>query len=380
MKKSLLDIVLIHHADDRVSEPYVNAVTRAFEYVRPDTSVSQFSDIEDPWERVQVISCSSAAEVVKVLSREETPTLYVVLVSDLLVNTQDFAESLNKVAEVLPRKEGGSRNALCYSYSDTAILSLPKKLSQRQAKETGALGEQRIRPFRLALQSLHRARLVLGLPMESASLRLFLSHAKADGVFFAQALQHSIDQVPELECIYDAKDIPSGSDWACKLQDAASNSVLIALRTPAYEQRLACREEFETALLHGVPIVVIDGMTMSSISGPSHLPFSAMPTVRIADGNTHRVLNAALREHLRLLLMNAIANEKMVDCTDLEFRVWPRFPCISAMSAGSQSSAYWLVPQSQVLEADLQATRNWLASINSALKLEVLEQFRPLPT
>lgn len=55
MKKSLLDIVLIHHPDDRVSESYVNAITRAFEYLRPDKAVSQFSEAEDPWERVNVL-------------------------------------------------------------------------------------------------------------------------------------------------------------------------------------------------------------------------------------------------------------------------------------------------------------------------------------
>jgi len=380
MKKSLLDIVLIHHPDDRVSEPYVNAINRAFEYVRPDKSVSQFSETEDPWERVQVLCCTSAADLNKALARDETPTLYLVLVSDLLVNTADFAAVLNKVAELLPREDQGRRNAICYSYSDTAMQSLPAKLSRRQIRGTATLGENRIRPFRLALQALHRARVVLGLPVDSESLKLFISHAKVDGVFFAQALKQSIDQVPELDCIYDDTDINSGSDWAWKLQNAASNSVMIALRTPAYEQRLACREEFETALLFGVPIVVVDGMSMSAVSGPSHLPFAAMPTVRIADGNTHRVLMAALREHMRLLLMQAMVDEKTVDCADIEVRVWPRFPCISAMTSQVKSSQYWLIPQSQVFDAELQASRNWLASMNSSLKLEVLELFRPVPT
>jgi len=380
MKKSLLDIVLIHHPDDRVSEPYVSAVTRAFEYLRPDKNVSQFSEAEDPWERVQVLCCTTAEDLNRVLTREETPTLYLVLVSDLLVNSADFAAALNKVAELLPKEDQGRRNAICYSYSDTAMQSLPAKLSSRQIRGAAALGENRIRPFRLALQALHRARVVLGLPANSNKLKLFLSHAKVDGVFFAQALKHSIDQVPELECIYDDTDINSGSDWAWKLQDAAANSVMIALRTPAYEQRLACREEFETALLFGVPIVVVDGMSMASVSGPSHLPFAAMPTVRIADGNTHRVLMAALREHMRLLLMQAMADERAVDCGGMDVRVWPRFPCISAMTSQVSSSQYWLIPQSHVFDAELQASRNWLASMNSSLKLEVLELFRPVPS
>lgn len=197
---------------------------------------------------------------------------------------------------------------------------------------------------------------------------------------FAQALKHSIDQIPELECIYDDTDINSGSDWAWKLENAASNSVMIALRTPAYEQRLACREEFENALLYGVPIVVVDGMSMAAVSGATHLPFASMPTVRVADGNTHRVLMAALREHMRLLLMQAMVDEKTVDCAGMEVRVWPRFPCLAAMTSQVTSSQYWLIPQSQVFDAELQASQNWLASMDSGLKLEVLELFRPVPT
>ncbi len=385
MKKSLLDVVIIHHSSDGVSGPYVTALQRSFEYVRLDVAVSQFAVLEDPWERVFVAACSDPEELLKLLARPDTPTLYVVLITDKLVESAEFANGLNLLADTLPKAEGGSRTALCYSFSATAIGSLPVRLRSRQVKDVAALGEHQIGPHRLALLALHRARLLLGdyaapgnlNSADRGNLQFFISHAKADGVFFAKALKDSIDDVPELKTFYDAADIESGSDWANTLDDAASRCVFIALRTPIYDQRRVCREEFETALLHGLPIVVVDAMSMQPVSSPSYLPFSAMPTVRIADGNTHRVVMAALREHLRVLLMQAIVREKTVDYTEMKCRVWPRFPCVSALTSKIKVSECWLVPQSLIFEAEFLATRDWLKSVGASLQLEILEQFRP---
>ena len=310
MTNSLLDVVIVHHSKDGVSEQYVSALRRAFEYVPLDATIAQFAALEDPWERVFIAACSDPKELLVLLERAETPTLYIILITDKLVQEAEFAVGLDLLAATLPRAEGGSRTALCYSFSATAISSLPARLRSRQVKNIEALGEHQIAPHRLALLALHRARLLLGKYPDPASLQLFISHAKADGVFFAKALKDSIDEIPELEAFYDATDIESGSDWANSLEDAASNCVFIALRTPIYDQRRVCRMEFETALMHGLPIVVVDAMSMQPVTGPSYLPFSAMPTVRIADGNTHRVVMAALREHLKVLLMQAMAKEK----------------------------------------------------------------------
>lgn len=324
MSKSLLEIVVIHDPNDRVSESYFQAVTRGFEYQRPDHSVSQVHTKEDPWERVTVLRCTSPRDLEQALVREETRTLYLILITDALVNHADFRAALEDLAATLPTGKGGRRDAICYSHSETAVASLPQNLSRRQIRNAADLGERGIRPFRLTLQLLHRARILLGEPHDNSNLKFFLSHAKADGVFFAQALKHSIDQTPQLTCFYDDTDLQSGSSWADDLKHAASNGVMIVLRTPAYEQRWACRQEFETALLCGVPIVVVDGMSMASVSSPSHLPFAAM-----RDNADHQ--------------------------------------------------EYWLIPQSHVFDAELQATKTWLNAIQARLKLEVFESFYPVP-
>lgn len=157
---------------------------------------------------------------------------------------------------------------------------------------------------------------MLGQSPEQSQLQLLISHAKADGLFFARALREAISVVPELECFYDDDELDSGL-----------------------------------------------------VNGPSHLPFSAMPTVRIADGNTHRVISAALREHLRLLLMQAIARENTLVEDDTQIRVWPRFPGLADIDLQSQERQSWFVPQSLVLEMEFEALRKLLNSVQSKITL-----------
>jgi hypothetical protein len=160
------------------------------------------------------------------------------------------------------------------------------------------------------------------------------SHAKADGVFLADALNSAIKQVPELESWYDAEDLASGNNWKAKLQANASQSVFIAIRTEAYTQRPVCVDEFRWALEHGVPIVVVDALMRPDIP-PATLPFASMPTVRVPDGNTHRVLATALREHLRLLMVETwLAESSATNVPNLpasSWRVWPRLPAFDAL-------------------------------------------------
>jgi hypothetical protein len=176
--------------------------------------------------------------------------------------------------------------------------------AKRQVNSLEHLGEPRIAPHKLGLVALHRARMLMGETRRSEKLRIFISHAKFDGIFLAQSLKSAIDQVSELSVWYDAEDIEGGSDWLTGIQDAASICVFIAVRTNTYEQRKICRDEFMVALMDGVPIVVVDAL-MQPVSDSLPMPFSAVPNVRIPDGNTYRVLLTTLREHLRLLLMQA---------------------------------------------------------------------------
>jgi hypothetical protein len=139
-------------------------------------------------------------------------------------------------------------------------------------------------------------------------LRLFLSHAKLDGFYLAQSLRGFLGQQSWLGTFYDARDIEPGASWKRALRQAAGRSVLLALRTDIYEQRLWCRQEFRWAEVFGVPRVVVEARS-SLVYPASELALDGAPTVRIPDGNLARVLFAALQTALRSLLFQRRVRE-----------------------------------------------------------------------
>jgi len=143
-------------------------------------------------------------------------------------------------------------------------------------------------------------------------LRLFISHAKLDGLPLAQSLQHQIKEIPWLQSFYDARDLANETDWERALEAAATSSLLVILRTDAYEQRWWCRQEALWCELHAMPAVLVEARPGLSYPG-GDLPLERMPLIRIPDGNLLRILNGALREGLRYLIFQRRIHEMRND-------------------------------------------------------------------
>jgi len=120
-------------------------------------------------------------------------------------------------------------------------------LGSLQLLQVHDLGEHAIRPAMLSLRLLHECRILLAeaLPkvpgFKAGHLRLFISHAKMDGLPLAQALKHQID-LKWLPKFYDAEDLPSGCDWQKKLEppvkefDAATRDDRVIDRTAIWQE------------------------------------------------------------------------------------------------------------------------------------------------
>jgi hypothetical protein len=385
MSQPLFQVVVLHHAADSTAEPRVRALQQAFELGRSEGDASPFGAESDPWSFVSFAAHSDPAAFETQMAGTGRRALFVLLVTERMVDDQSWRQSLEILASALPKKVGpGTRDALCFASSEEAQSRLPGRLKERQAPESSVLGERRLRPHTLALLALHRARLLLGRSPDAAAnkLKLFISHAKADGLFLARSLLGLIKDVPEIEGWYDATDIQSGSDWSDEIEAAAATSILLAIRTEGYDQSPWCRREFEAALANGVPIVVVDALLRPTIT-PSTLPFAAMPTVRIPDGNTFRVLQAALREHLRLLILETFVADQVPAAPSGAWRVWPRLPALSAIqrrSAALKTREVWLLPQVSQITAEFNAARLWLKSVQSLLSIEAVDSCMLLPT
>lgn len=160
------------------------------------------------------------------------------------------------------------------------------------------------RADQLAIRLLHGmvrvlARTAYGSPMWN--LRLFISHAKLDGLYLARSLRDFFAQQSWLGSFYDARDIEPGTSWKQALREALGHSLLLVLRTDAYDRRFYCRQEVRWAEAFGVPRIVVDARS-GLVHPASDLTLESASTVRIPDGNLARVLFAALQTALRSLL------------------------------------------------------------------------------
>jgi hypothetical protein len=371
-----------HPKNQKEAAECVLALSRAFAPVSKDPAVSNLDTPPDVWDRVEVKSITSQAAWNELDAGEglTRKTLYVVLVTEQLVDDPGMTLVLDSIATRINEsaKTGGGYGLLAYSLSTIALKKLPPVFKGRQVKNIESLGEDRIIAHKLGLIALHRARLLLGENEKSETLKLFISHAKHDGVFFARALENCIKDIPELDAWYDAQNLGSGDDWFTEIREAAGSCVFVALRTNAYELRSVCLDEFMTAYSNGMPIVVVDAL-MQPVSAPSSVPFASVPNVRIDDGNTYRVLTAALREHLRLLLMRSVAGE----CAPVGSwpRVWLRLPTLAATKLAFAfpslpESRLWLVPKAQTRQEEFSALRDWLAQNSPPVALEYVESLR----
>jgi hypothetical protein len=366
---ALLHVVLVRHETDAFGADVLSALRTAFgiPVARPG-GASPF-DTSAVRALVHLHEVTQAQDLSGLLIPPGSRILWIVLARSDMARDAPWKAALDRILQSLDAADGSETANLLLFATDEAVEAMPELQSWRLS----ALGEHRIAPYRLALLALHRSRLLLGRAGGGAQkLKLFISHAKADGVFFADALRNAIAQIPELEAWYDAADILPGARWRLELEENASSSILVALRTEAYSNRPACVEEFQWALQAGVPVVVVDALLGAEIP-PSPLPFAAVPTVRVQDGNTFRVLAAALREHLRILLVETrVAEEcarKAPGLPPTAWRVWPRLPgfhAIQAAVAGQDPSAPLCIVVADVAGPEINAAAALLQRLSPA--------------
>jgi hypothetical protein len=164
-------------------------------------------------------------------------------------------------------------------------------------------------------------------------LRIFISHAKMDGLPLAHALKHQIEILGWLQDFYDVDDLPAGCDWQKELEEGVGSSLIVMLRTEVYESRAWCKQEVLWADEYATPAVLVEART--GLSHPAGmLPFDRVPTVRIPDGNLVRILFLALREGLRFLHFVRRVEQMKQDGSlpsRVELRVFSFAPSMSAL-------------------------------------------------
>lgn len=335
-----LQMLVFRHPYDTEVEAYHKALIRAFQ---GGVEAGNYLATEDDL-GIQLQEFSTAPPLpANRLLDGFCHTVTVVFIDRALLEKGDaamwdwLADCWNKT-----RSSNGRHAMLAIAMEERAGRSYSAKrpaLGNHQLLQVADLGENAIRPAMLALRVLHECRLRLAESLPKAPgetpgfLRLFISHAKIDGLPLAHALKHQIATIGWLKAFYDADDLPSGCDWQKELERGIGSSLIIMLRTEVYEGRYWCKQEVLWADEYATPAVLVEART--GLDHPAGgLPFDRVPSVRIPDGNLLRILFLALREGLRFLLFMRRAEQMKIDGdlpTPHELRIFSFAPSMSAL-------------------------------------------------
>lgn len=235
-------------------------------------------------------------------------TLGIVLISHELVEDESMLRWLGHLAEAVDAADQVTpdKHKLLVIDLDSALDGFFQKTGTDtwpQATTAEQLGERAVRPSKASLHALNLA--LQALCSEATHLktkfRVFVSHAKLDGQPLANAISRMIKEELRFDGFYDAEDIPLGSNWRRVLQQGVRYSIIIVLRSGAYEDRPWCRQEMLWAEEFASPVIVVD-LRSRQIEPGSRLMFDRSPTVRVQDGNLLRIIFVALQEALRTRL------------------------------------------------------------------------------
>jgi hypothetical protein len=139
-------------------------------------------------------------------------------------------------------------------------------------------------------------------PLSPAPVKLFISHAKYDGLALAQRIRDHVHRHGPLQTFFDANDIAPGARFAQEIQAHIESSALIVIQTDAYASREWCRREVLIAKRHGRPVVVVNAVRDGEERSFPYL--GNVPTLRWNPGDDEAerceaVIALALREVLR---------------------------------------------------------------------------------
>lgn len=334
-----IQIVVIRDPDNDASNPYVDTLRLAFE--------------------------GSAGEA-------GSPDTYIGDAIDLGIRVLDVARNRGLEDEEVDRLTSGARYTVVVLFGDCGekwkyllgkecVVRLdveePEDAEdgEEQGKSVVAGVERRLAAVATTLRAMEKARQALCAvaekkaqvgPGSGAGIKLFISHAKIDGVPVALSLVSMLLRLREesrecaeggedgdggFEYFYDVEDLETGKEWQPVLEQEASQGLLIALRTEAYEERYWCQREFLLAESNRMPILVVDLRT-EQYQDSGLLPFEAAPTVRVHDGNLIRVVLHALAAHMRALRVAKVAHASVC--------VLPHRPSVHSLAAVREAGGY----------------------------------------
>lgn len=129
-------------------------------------------------------------------------------------------------------------------------------------------------------------------------IKLFLSHAKSDGLEIVKKLQNYIHEKSGLKTFFDARDIPSGVDFSEEIVGQVKESLLVVIHSDNYSSRQWCRKEVLCAKEHDCPIIVVNQFKQGEYRSFPYI--GNVPHIRYTeDDSEENLLGAIVLEAIR---------------------------------------------------------------------------------
>jgi hypothetical protein len=179
-------------------------------------------------------------------------TLIVLLCDHALRSNTTVMQRLQDVANAIAQSTGRHRLVAFYKkkIANNELGALDFKINPCRVYSMDTLGERTSQSTYVALLVLHEAHKLLleglgkNMTRTESSARLLVSHAKTHGELPLEALLRSqLDRLHWFNGFYDAKDIPPGEELREMFEEGDIQSMLVVLRTDAYDLRFWCQQE-----------------------------------------------------------------------------------------------------------------------------------------
>ena len=283
--RAVLSVFAVWHPDSSLSSPLAEKI---FKDLCADPDIPARRGLGIP---VRFRTSSSAAITpAEILFGAAQRTVVFVLADDAMVADSNW----RSYVETLAAASGDSN--LIVPVAIAPNRNLPPKLRSLQSIVLDGIPDESwgVTLLNRAMHDLCRS-----LDPDAAKVKVFLSHAKQDGLAVTSAVRGYLHATAMLDDFFDTADIPDGARFAeVLMRNSGALPVLLAIQTDSYASREWCRLEVLEAKRRRVPIVVLTAVKEGEARSFPYM--GNVPVVRWRNKTSlPRVVAALLREVLR---------------------------------------------------------------------------------
>lgn len=135
--------------------------------------------------------------------------------------------------------------------------------------------------------------------VEEPPIKLFVSHAKADGEMLAKEFRDYVQSQTKLKTFFDVNDIADAEDFELAIKRSLKNSAIVVFLSDQYSTREWCRIEVLVAKRNKSPLVVVHNLLKGEKRSFPYL--GNVPTLIYKRGGFDEIVDLALYQVLNNL-------------------------------------------------------------------------------